>query len=88
MKTSLLSLFAGTVLLTGSAIAGAGEPTTLSSAQLDTVTAGAYDYQSIYQKVSVKQRAEAYAIGDYSYNTATAYNTSAVTLSASQAITN
>jgi hypothetical protein len=47
MKTSLLSLFAGTVFLAGSAIANAGEPITLTSAELDTVTAA-----GIYVKIT------------------------------------
>ena len=40
MKTSLLSLFAGTMFLAGAAGASAGEPVTLASAELDTISAG------------------------------------------------
>lgn len=40
MKTSLLSLFAGTVFLAGAAGASAGELVTLAAAELDAVTAG------------------------------------------------
>lgn len=86
MKTSLLSLFAGTVFLAGAAIAGAGEPTNLSSAQLDAVTAGqpynasatAFIAQSNSATVDVDQSATATASGNYSRNTASATNISTV----------
>jgi hypothetical protein len=89
MKTSLLSLFAGTVFLAGGAIASAGEPVTLASAELDAVTAGQFDRialasisQSIYQSntadVDVDQYASATTYG--SYSPATAYNTSSVSV--------
>lgn len=98
MKTSLLSLFAGTVFLAGAAMAGAGEPTTLASGQLDAVTAGQPDYtalaaatisQSITQSnradVDVRQDARATTYGNFS--PATAYNTSSVTVSQSNSAT-
>jgi hypothetical protein len=93
MKTSLLSLFAGTVFLTGAAIASAGEPVTLASGQLDAVTAGQIDLdrsgiaailQSIRQSndadVRVDQDASASVVG---IGNATATNTSTVTISQS-----
>lgn len=89
MKTSLLSLFAGTVFLAGAAGASAGEPVTLASAELDAISAGQVDVndtanlsafiaQSNSATVTVSQTASATAYGDYSKNTATAFNTSSV----------
>ena len=48
MKTSLLSLFAGTMFLAGAGGASAGEPVTLASAELDAISAG-------YQSASIDQ---------------------------------
>ena len=91
MKTSLLSLFAGTVFLAGGAIASAGEPVKLASSELDAVTAGYYDtalasisqsiWQSNYANVDVDQYASATTYG--SYSPATASNTSWVSVSQS-----
>jgi hypothetical protein len=83
MKTSLLSLFAGAVFLAGSAIASAGEPMTLTSAELDVVTAG---YQSNFAviDISVYQNARASAsvvFGDDA--TASASNSSYISISQS-----
>ena len=89
MKTSLLSLFAGTVFLAGAAGASAGEPVTLAAAELDAITAGQVDTndiatltafiaQSNSADVDVRQTATATAYGDYSSNTATAFNISSV----------
>ena len=50
MKTSLLSLFAGTVFLAGSAIASAGEPMALTSTELDAVTAGSHLSKQLREK--------------------------------------
>jgi hypothetical protein len=85
MKTSLLSLFAGTVFLAGAAGASAGEPVTLASAELDAISAGqetatinasAFIAQSNSATVNVSQSATATASGNYS--TATAFNISSV----------
>lgn len=84
MKTSLLSLFAGTVFLAGAAGASAGEPVTLTSAELDAISAGQVDVndtanlsafiaQSNSATVTVSQTATATA-----KNTATAFNISSV----------
>lgn len=88
MKTSLLSLFAGTVFLAGAAGASAGEPVTLASAELDAISAGqdynnaanvtAFIAQSNTAIVDVDQSARATAYGNYSTNTATAFNISSV----------
>lgn len=85
MKTSLLSLFAGTVFLAGSAIASAGEPMALTSAELDAVTAGSI-YQNNYAKnyVSVYQHAEAVAATVFGDATATAANYSSVSITNNQ----
>ena len=85
MKTSLLSLFAGTVFLAGSAIASAGEPMALTSTELDAVTAGAI-YQSNYARndVSVRQRAEAVAATFFGDATANAGNYSSVSITNNQ----
>ena len=87
MKTSLLSLFAGTVFLAGAAGASAGEPVTLASAELDAITAG-YQSASIDQDVNntnnVTQNAYAYNeiyynyIGGNVYATAVATNVSEI----------
>jgi hypothetical protein len=94
MKTSLLSLFAGTVFLAGAAIASAGEPVTLASGQLDAVTAGRIDIdisrsaiaavvQSLRQSnrasIDVDQRADV----DVGIGTATVTQTSNNTISQS-----
>lgn len=88
MKTSLLSLFAGTVFLAGSAIASAGEPMALTSAELDAVTAGRID-QSNYANnyVSVYQSAEAVAATFFGDATATAANSSSVRITNNQSNT-
>src|SRR5512132_3378099 len=91
MKTSLLSLFAGTVFLAGAAGASAGEPVTLASAELDAISAGqpynatinttAFIAQSNTATVDVDQSATATATGGTgagSYATATAFNISSV----------
>ena len=52
MKTSLLSLFAGTMFLAGAGGASAGEPVTLASAELDAISAG-YQSASIDQDVII-----------------------------------
>src|SRR5512132_2164276 len=88
MKTSLLSLFAGTVCLAGAAGASAGEPVTLASAELDAISAGveifspdtatitAFIAQSNSADVDVRQTATATASGAFS--SATAFNISSV----------
>ena len=88
MKTSLLSLFAGTVFLAGSAIASAGEPMALTSAELDAVTAGSI-YQSNYANnyVSVYQSASATALSYWGDATATAVNSSSVSITNNQSNT-
>jgi hypothetical protein len=88
MKTSLLSLFAGTVFLTGAAVASAGEPVTLAPAELDGITAGqtnsynvtatGFIAQSNSADVDVSQTATATAYGDHSWNYASASNYSKV----------
>ena len=88
MKTNLLSLFAGTVFLAGSAIASAGEPMALTSAELDAVTAGRID-QSNYATniVSVYQSASATALTFFGDATATAANSSSVRITNNQSNT-
>lgn len=96
MKTSIVSALAGAVFLASGAIAGAGEPVKLGSAELDAVTAGqpSYDRTAIasisqaisqrnYTRVDVDQDARAES---YSGN-ATAYNTSAVNVTQSNTAT-
>jgi hypothetical protein len=87
MKTSLLSLFAGTVFLAGAAGASAGEPAPLASAELDAITAGqvtntitatGFIAQSNSADVDVSQTATATASGNYSHNYASASNYSRV----------
>ena len=84
MKTSLLSLFAGTVFLAGSAIASAGEPMALTSAELDAVTAGIYQSNYASNYVMVYQRAEATALTYWGDATATAVNYSSVNITNNQ----
>lgn len=98
MKTSMLSAFAGAVFLASGAVAGAGEPVKLGSAELDAVTAGqtSYDYsrtaiaavsqaitQSNSARIEVDQDADAYSV----YGNATATNTSTVSVSQSNTAT-
>jgi hypothetical protein len=85
MKTSLLSLFAGTVFLAGSAIASAGEPMTLTSAELDAVTAGDISQSnSARNYVSVRQWAKAEAVAINGNATAVASNSSSVSITNNQ----
>lgn len=87
MKTSLLSLFAGTVFLAGSAIASAGEPMALTSAELDAVTAGIDQSNYANNYVSVYQSAEAVAATFFGDATATAANSSSVRITNNQSNT-
>lgn len=83
MKTSLLSLFAGTVFLAGSSIASAGEVSTLTSAELDAVTAGttiAALVQANINRVRVSQEVELNAYNFVGTATVTGTNTSTVTI--------
>ena len=98
MKTSMLSAVAGAVFLASGAMAGAGEPVKLGSAELDSVTAGqvTFDYsrtaiaaisqdvsQRTYARIDVDQDADARSV----FGNATASNTSTVTLTQSNTAT-
>lgn len=83
MKTSLLSLFAGTVFLAGAAIAGAGEPVALTSAQLDGVTAAGNHRVRLHvsphvlpapvvKTAAADASADAQAVGTHTYTNTTA----------------
>jgi thiazole synthase ThiGH ThiG subunit len=85
MKTSLLSLFAGTVFLAGSAIASAGEPMALTSAELDAVTAGRIEQSnSASNYVRIDQYANARAESVFGDATAIAANSASVRITNNQ----
>ena len=85
MKTSLLSLFAGTVFLAGSAIASAGEPMALTSAELDAVTAGRIEQSnSAYNDVRIDQYASASAYSVFGDATAIAAKAAYVSITNNQ----
>ena len=89
MKTSMLSTFAGALFLASGAVAGAGEPVKLGSAELDAVTAGqpsndrtavAAVSQAITQSNSARIEVDQEADANSVFGPATATNTSTVTV--------
>lgn len=92
MKTSMLSTFAGAVFLASGAVAGAGEPVKLGSAELDAVTAGqpsndrtavAVVSQAITQSNSARIEVDQEADANSVFGNANATNTSTVTVTQS-----